>query len=91
MSVENNFNLNLNLYYEELISNMRERMQREEKEDPSVEHCEARARAWDEGLMYYQDQACIVAYAIMQGVIKWGEPVNWDDVYNMLCEDMEEA
>lgn len=82
---------NINMYYEELVSDLRERKRLELEEEPDLEPYEARARALDNGLMYYADQAYVLAYALTTGVIQWGEPVEWEAIYDMLTSDMEES
>lgn len=69
MSVESN----INMYYEELVASVAERAADDIKND--VEEDEAIMRAIDDGLMYYTDQAYIVAHALQNGFIKWGAGV----------------
>lgn len=85
MSVQSN----IKMYYEELVEDLKERKQWAIEDEPSLEPFEAEARAMDDGLMYYADQAYVLAQALMNGTIKWGEPIEWQDVYDMLLEDMK--
>lgn len=81
---------NINMYYKELVDSLKERREWVVEDDPKIEPFEAEARAMDDGLMYYVDQAYVLAEALMSGRIKWGEPVDWQNIYDMLIEDMNE-
>ena len=82
MAVESN----INMYYEELVASMAERALDDIKND--VEESEAINQAIDDGLMYYADQAYIVAHALQNGFIKWGGEVEWDAIYEDLYADI---
>lgn len=82
MSVEGN----INSYYWELVASLAERA----KDSDGVERDEAIMQAIDDGLIYYTDQAYIIAYALEQGFVKWGGEVSWDDIYDMLYNDISE-
>lgn len=82
MSVESN----INMYYEELVASMAERALDDIKND--VEESDAINQAIDDGLIYYTDQAYIVAHALQNGFIKWGGEVEWDAIYEDLYADI---
>lgn len=82
MSIESN----INSYYWELVASLAERA----KDSDGMERDDAIMQAIDDGLIYYCDQAYIVAYALEQGYVKWGGEVAWDDIYNMLYNDINE-
>lgn len=82
MSVESN----INMYYEELVASMAERALDDIKND--VEEDEAIMRAIDDGLIYYTDQAYIVAHALQNGFIKWGQECEWDAIFEDLYADV---
>lgn len=82
MSVESN----INMYYEELVASMAERALDDIKND--VEEDEAIMRAIDDGLIYYADQAYIVAHALQNGFIKWGQECEWDAIFEDLYADV---
>lgn len=82
MSVESN----INMYYEELVASMAERAADDIKND--VEEDEAIMRAIDDGLIYYADQAYIVAHALQNGFIKWGQECEWDAIFEDLYADV---
>ena len=82
MSVESN----INMYYEELVASIAERATDDIKND--VEEDEAIMRAIDDGLMYYTDQAYIVAHALQNGFIKWGQECEWDAIFEDLYADV---
>lgn len=79
---------NINMYYEELVEDLKERKQLEIEAEPGIEPFEAEARTMDDGLMYGVDQAYVLAQALLSGRIEWGKEVDWQDVYDMLIEDM---
>lgn len=87
MAVESN----INMYYEELIASMAERALDDIKND--VDETDAINQAIDDGLMYYTDQAYIIAHALQNGFVKWGSEVEWDaiweDIYTDVAEEME--
>lgn len=82
MSVESN----INMYYEELVASMAERAADDIKNN--VEEDEAIMRAIDDGLIYYTDQAYIVAHALQNGFIKWGQECEWDAIFEDLYADV---
>ena len=75
MSVESN----INMYYEEVVASMAERAQ--DDIDNGVEEYEAITTAIDDGLMYYTDQAYVLAFMLQGGFIRWGDPVDWDIIF----------
>lgn len=76
---------NINMYYEELVASLAERAK-----DSSMERDDAITQAIDDGLIYYADQAYIVAHALEQGLVEWGGNVAWDEIYDMLYNDINE-
>lgn len=82
MSVESN----INSYYWELVASLAERA----KDSDGVERGDAIMQAIDDGLIYYADQAYIIAHALEQGFVEWGGGVSWDDIYDMLYNDINE-
>ena len=87
MAVESN----INTYYDELIASMAERALDDIKND--ADETDAINQAIDDGLIYYTDQAYIVAHALQNGFVKWGGEVEWDaiweDLYTDVAEEME--
>lgn len=82
MSVESN----INMYYEELVASIAERAADDIKN--GVEEDEAIMQAIDDGLMYYTDQAYIVAHTLQNGFIKWGQECEWDAIFEDLYADV---
>lgn len=76
---------NINMYYEELVASLAERAK-----NSSMERGDAITQAIDDGLIYYADQAYIVAHALEQGLVEWGGNVAWDEIYDMLYNDINE-
>lgn len=77
---------NINMYYEEVVSSMAERAADDIKN--GVEENEAIMQAIDDGLIYYADQAYIVAHALQNGFIKWGQECEWDAIFEDLYADV---
>lgn len=84
MAVESN----INTYYEELIASMAERALDDIEND--VDETDAINQAIDDGLIYYTDQAYIIAHALQNGFIKWGGEVEWDAIWEDLYTDVAE-
>lgn len=84
MSTKNN----IDEYYNELVGHMHECRQATAEDEPDIEPYEAEARVLDEELAYYANQGYVLAHAIQAGYIKWGEPFEWQNIYDMLIEDM---
>lgn len=47
-------------------------------------------QAIDDGLIYKEDEAYIIANALENGTISWGYDVEWDAVNDMLYSDIME-
>ena len=77
---------NINMYYEEVVASMAERAQ--DDIDNGVEEYEAIATAIDDGLMYYTDQAYVLAFMLQGGFIRWGDTVDWDIIFENLVDDV---
>ena len=82
MAVESN----IEMYYEELVASLAERA----KDSDGMERSDAITQAIDDGLIYYADQAYVVAHALEQGLVEWGGNVAWDEIYDMLYNDINE-
>lgn len=80
---------NINTYYEETIADLAERA-KSNLQDGIEDESEAINQAIDDGLIYYVDQAYIVAYYMMTYCPRWGENINWEEVYMMLYDDITE-
>lgn len=80
MSVDSN----INMYYEELVASLAERAKDSDGSSDAI------TQAIDDGLIYYADQAYIVAHALEQGLVEWGGEVAWDEIYDMLYNDINE-
>ncbi len=88
MAVESN----INMYYEELIESLAERaFDSVQYVDDDVDETELIWQAIDDGLIYYTDQAYIVAHALQNGFIEWGKEPLWDEITEMLYSDVSEA
>lgn len=85
MSIESN----INMYYEELVSSIAERaIENIKYRDADCDESEAINDAINDGLIYYADQAYIVAHALQNGFIKWGGEIEWDAIYEDLYADI---
>ena len=82
MAVESN----IEMYYEELISSLAERAFDSMKDGGDEDECVW--NAIDDGLIYYCDQAYVVANALQNGFISWGNTIEWDAIIDMLYSDV---
>ena len=85
---------NINTYYEELVASLAERAHDDLKNGGYGDESECIYQAIDDGLIYYADQAYILAHMLQNGVITWGQPVSWDaiieDLYDDVASELEE-
>ena len=84
MAVESN----IEMYYEELIESLAERAYDSMKDGGDEDECIW--QAIDDGLIYYCDQAYVVANALQNGFISWGKTIEWDAIIDMLYSDVKE-
>ena len=84
MAVESN----IEMYYEELIECIAERAYDDMKNGGDEDECVW--QAIDDGLIYYCDQAYVVANALQNGFISWGKTIEWDAIIDMLYSDVSE-
>lgn len=84
MAVESN----VNMYYEELVQDMAIRAKENLDDGNYGDESECINQAIDDGLMYYVDQAYVVAHALVNGFIEWGKDPIWDEIYEMLYDDV---
>lgn len=84
MAVESN----IEMYYEELIESLAERAYDDMKDGGDEAECIW--NAIDDGLIYYCDQAYVVANALQNGFISWGKTIEWDAIIDMLYSDVSE-
>lgn len=87
MAVESN----INMYYEELIESLADRAFDSVKNGGYGDDDECIWQAIDDGLIYYADQAYVVAHALQNGFIEWGKEPLWDEITEMLYSDVSEA
>lgn len=85
---------NINSYYEKFVWSLVERVRliRKDCENNEIEFDEDSAinEAIDAGFIYGTDEAYVVAHAMMEGVVSWGDEVNWDELIAMLINDVTE-
>lgn len=84
MAVESN----VNMYYEGLVESMAERALDNIEDGGYGDEDECIWAAIDDGLMYYIDQAYIVAQGLMNGYITWGKEFDWTELHDMLYTDI---
>ena len=84
MAVESN----IEMYYEELIESIAERAYDDMKNGGDEDECIW--QAIDDELIYYCDQAYVVANALQNGFISWGKTIEWDAIIDMLYSDVRE-
>lgn len=86
MAVESN----INMYYEELVQSMAERAKDNLDDGGYGDETECIWQAIDDGLIYYTDQAYVMAHAVQGGFVSWGKTIEWDAVIDMLYSDVAE-
>ena len=79
---------NINMYYEELIASLADRAYDDLKNGGYGDESECIYQAIDDGLIYYTDQAYILAHMLQGGFISWGEPISWDAIFENLYDDV---
>ena len=79
---------NIEMYYEELIESIAERAYDSMKDGGDED--EYIWQAIDDELIYYCDQAYVVANALQNGFISWGKTIEWDAIIDMLYSDVSE-
>lgn len=79
---------NINTYYEELIASLAERAYDDLKNGGYGGESECIYQAIDDGLIYYTDQAYILAHMLQGGFISWGESISWDVIFENLYDDV---
>lgn len=87
MSIQNN----ICEYYNELVESLAERARLNHEEELEKEREECVFQAINEGMIYGDDQAYMLAYAMIEGTVEQGQPVIWADVWAMLEHDVYEA
>lgn len=79
---------NITTYYEELIASLADRAYDDLKNGGYGDESECIWQAIDGGLIYYADQAYILAHMLQGGFISWGEPISWDQIIEELYDDV---
>ena len=79
---------NINTYYEELVQSLAERAADSLKDGGYGDESECIWQAIDDGLIYYADQAYILAHMLQGGFISWGESISWDVIFENLYDDV---
>lgn len=82
---------NINSYYEEIVASMAERaLENCEEWEGEQDESEPIWQAIDDGLMYYCDQGYVLAMAICRGYASWYKDISWDEITEMLYNDVVE-
>lgn len=81
---------NINSYYWELIESLAERAKDNVEDGGYGDEDECVWNAMDDGLIYYADQAYVVAHALQEGYVSWGKTIEWDAIIDMLYSDIKE-
>lgn len=81
---------NIDSYYWELIGSLAERAKDDVKDGGYGDEDECVWSAMDDGLIYYTDQAYVVAHALQEGYVSWGKTIEWDAIIDMLYSDIKE-
>lgn len=86
MSIESN----INSYYEELIASMSERAKDNLDDGGYGDESDCIWQAIDDSLIYYCDQGYVLAMATCRGYLNWYKDINWDEITEMLFDDVME-
>lgn len=83
---------NINLYYEELTNDLAWRaydiIKDSKNAGENIDDYEAISQAISDGLIYYADQAYVIAKYHTSYCMNWGEQINWDELWEMLTQDI---
>lgn len=74
--------------YINLTDNLRNHKNLIMKENPELLPSEAAAQTLDEQFIYDDDRACVLAFALVSGHVKWGEKIDWSTIECMLIDDL---
>lgn len=80
---------NLNSYYEDLIESIAEYADENIKDGYAEDEYAAIFDAINDKIIYYCDQGYILAQAIVRGYAEWGKAIEWDQIYDMLYDDVK--
>lgn len=79
----------INEKYNEVISSLAERAKMIITEnDESFTLEDGTRQAIDDGFFYGEDEAIVLAHSYINGLVKWGEEVDWDRIYEDMFEDI---
>ena len=79
--------------YSELVGSLAERARLIMAE--GAEKSDAVRQAICDGLIYYDDEAIVIAHAFINGLIQWGKEVDWtvidEDLFEDVYNDVDES
>ena len=79
--------------YSELVGSLAERARL--IMDEGAEKSDAVRQAISDGLIYYDDEAIVIAHAFINGLIQWGKDVDWtvidEDLFEDVYNDVDES
>lgn len=81
---------NVNEYYQELIEGIAENAKGLIDDGSFEKENDAIWEAINEDLIYGIDQAYVLANAFCRGYIDWGKEIEWNDIFEMLYEDISD-
>lgn len=87
---------NINLYYESLVEDyaatakmwMQEQEDNDEEYGYDYDENNAVDRTLDDQFIYGTDEAYVLAHAYVNGFFRWGEEIDWGEIYQQLREDV---
>lgn len=91
-----NIESNISLYYESLVADYADtanrwmRSQEGDEQEYGYDYDENNAvdRTISDQFIRYVDEAYVLAHAYTEGLVKWGEPVQWSDIMTQFKEDV---
>jgi hypothetical protein len=79
---------NIRKEYDAIVDDLAERARLIRSERKDLELVECVKQAIDDGLIYSDDEAVIVAWSYENGLFGWGEDIDWVAVENNLIVDI---
>lgn len=79
---------NIRKEYDAIVDELKERAELIASENKELTREECISQALDDGFMWDDDKAYVLAWAVENGTITWGAPVEWWAIEDMLREDI---
>lgn len=74
--------------YWDIIENCADMVISDMKDTPEEEWQTLIDEEIDRNLIYYSDQATILGAMLIKGIIKWGQEIEWEYIYEEMLDDI---